>query len=91
MLGILGSIYGLKPGMDLIKKNTTEIKDASEGKLTMSEAIEKLIDSLKLNRVPDKWIDEGFSTQRKLASWIISLDLRINQLKYFETYFSWKI
>jgi dynein heavy chain len=75
----------MKTLMDLIKKNTTEIKDASEGKLTMSEAIEKLIDTIKLGKVPEKWIEEGFSSQRKLGSWIISLDLRIAQLKFFES------
>lgn len=70
---------------DLIRRNTFDIKEASEGRLTMSEAIEKLIDSIKLNRVPEKWVSDGFATERKLGSWVISLDLRIAQLKYFET------
>jgi dynein heavy chain len=70
---------------EMIKKNTYDIKEASEGRLTMSELIEKMIDSLKLNRVPPKWIADGFASERKLGSWIISIDLRISQLKYFET------
>lgn len=70
---------------DLIKRNTNDIKDAIDGKLTMNEVIEALIDNLNAERVPAKWVDEGFATNRKLADWIISLELRINQYKIFES------
>jgi len=68
---------------DLIKKNTIDIKDAIDGKLTMTEAIENLIDCLRLDRVPPKWIAEGFASTRKLGSWLRSLVYRIDQYKIF--------
>jgi dynein heavy chain len=50
----------------------------------MNESIEKLINALAAERVPEKWISEGFSTTRKLGSWTVSLELRIAQYKIFE-------
>lgn len=69
---------------ELIKRNTTDVKAAIDGQLTMNEMIEALIDNIHAERVPPKWIDEGFSTNRKLASWLMSLEARISQYKIFE-------
>ena len=69
---------------ELIKKNCKDICDAIDGKLTMDERIEQLIFSLSANRVPAKWISDGFATNRPLGSWLKSLVARIEQLKQFE-------
>jgi dynein heavy chain len=61
-----------------------DIKDAIDGKLTMTERIEKNIDMISTQRVPQQWIDDGFSTNRKLPTWLQSIDLRIQQYKLFE-------
>jgi len=49
----------------------------------MNEAIEQMIESIRLDRVPPKWIAEGFLSSRKLASWLKSLVHRIDQYKIF--------
>ena len=49
----------------------------------MTEAIESLIDCLRLDRVPPKWIADGFASTRKLGSWLKSLQYRIDQYKIF--------
>ena len=71
--------------LDLIFKNATDIKDALEGRLTRNEEIEKLISDFNAERVPSKWIEVGFETNRRLGEWLISLELRIAQYKLFET------
>lgn len=51
----------------------------------MTERIEKNIDMISTDRVPEQWINDGFSTNRKLLPWLVSIELRIQQLKQFET------
>jgi len=70
---------------NMIKKNVNDIKDAIDGKLTMTELIEKNIEFISNEKVPIKWINDGFSTNRKLTTWLTSIELRIQQYKIFET------
>ena len=69
---------------DIIKKNTFDIKEAIDGRLTMNDNIERLINSLLVLKVPPRWLNDGYATNRKLAGWSVSLELRINQYKVFE-------
>ena len=80
----LQEIEMMKTLSELLKKNTSDIKDACDGKLTMSEEIEALIGYIKLYKVPPKWIKEGFATERRLPSWIESYKLRNSQYKLME-------
>ncbi len=50
----------------------------------MTERIEKNIEMISTERVPEQWINEGFSTNRKLTPWLTSIELRIMQYKLFE-------
>jgi dynein heavy chain len=51
----------------------------------MTEKIEKNIDLISAERVPEEWINDGFSTNRKLTPWLTSIELRIQQYKAFES------
>jgi len=51
----------------------------------MTERIEKNIELISTDRVPEQWINDGFSTNRKLTPWLISIELRIQQYKLFES------
>jgi len=51
----------------------------------MTERIEKNIEMISSERVPEQWINDGFSTNRKLTPWLTSIELRIQQYKLFET------
>ena len=42
------------------------------------------IDFISSERVPEQWINEGFSTNRKLNPWLTSFELRIQQYKLIE-------
>lgn len=57
-----------------------EIILAFKGELTMSEAMEELMDSIFLNRVPGKWAKLAFPSTRGLNSWLDNLKQRLEQL-----------
>lgn len=45
--------------------------------------MEATIDSLALNRVPVSWENLAYPSKRGLASWLINLTKRIEQLNFF--------
>lgn len=55
-----------------------EISQGLQGLLTISEAMEAIIDSLSLNRVPTAWTVLAYPSKRGLASWLINLVKRID-------------
>jgi len=57
-----------------------EISQGLQGLLTISEAMESIIDSLALNRVPVAWTNLAYPSKRGLASWLVNLLKRIDQL-----------
>lgn len=61
-----------------------EIVLAFKGELTMSEAMEQLMDSINLNRVPDKWAKLAFPSTRGLNSWLDNLKQRLEQLNLWK-------
>jgi dynein heavy chain len=67
----------------LVKKDTSDLRDALEGKLTMTDKFERLRFMINTQRVPDTWLSNGFATQRKLPLWKKSLQLRIHQYGHF--------
>jgi len=46
--------------------------------LTISEAMERIIDSLSLNRLPVVWNALAYPSKRGLASWLNNLVKRID-------------
>jgi dynein heavy chain len=52
--------------------------------LTISEAMERIIDALSLNRVPTVWNALAYPSKRGLASWLANLIKRIDQLNAFK-------
>ena len=54
-----------------------------QGILTISEQMEKVIDSLSMNKVPESWVNLAYSSKRGLQSWLQNLFQRVEQLKLF--------
>jgi len=57
-----------------------EIKQGFAGELTISEAMETLMDSIFLNKVPAKWVKFAFPSTRGLGSWLDNIGHRLLQL-----------
>lgn len=66
-----------------IGKNLDTILQGFQGILTISEQMEKVIDALALNRVPESWTALAYSSKRGLQSWLQNLFQRVEQLKIF--------
>lgn len=52
--------------------------------MTISEAMERIIEALSLNRVPVVWNNLAYPSKRGLASWLNNLVKRIDQLNQFK-------
>jgi dynein heavy chain len=63
-----------------IKRTLATLKMGFDGKLTMSEAMEKLEAELALDKVPGAWAKLAWPSLRPLASWKHDLAKRVNQL-----------
>mmetsp|Transcript_24452 Transcript_24452/g.59362 ORF Transcript_24452/g.59362 Transcript_24452/m.59362 type:complete len:817 (+) Transcript_24452:1-2451(+) len=61
-------------------RSLSELQLGFRGELTMSEQMEKLVDSLFLEKIPEWWMKLGFPTVRSLASWLANLKERCEQL-----------
>jgi dynein heavy chain len=70
--------------IEAVCKSCYEIVLANKGELTMSEQMENLMNDIFLNRVPPSWMKLSFESTRNLASWLESLNARLQQLN------SWK-
>lgn len=63
-----------------IVNSLEEISQGIQGLLTISEAMERIIDALSFNRVPVVWNALAYPSKRGLASWLNNLVKRIDQL-----------
>jgi dynein heavy chain len=61
-------------------KSLEETKQGFDGLLTISEQMEQLIDAVALDRVPATWTKLAYPSKRGLASWLMNLLKRIEQL-----------
>merc|ERR1712196_623315 len=63
-----------------IKKSLEVLALGMAGELQMSDAMEELMQSLNMNRVPGSWAKLAFESMRPLAGWTENLMARITQL-----------
>jgi len=63
-----------------ILRSLQEINLALNGELTPTEKMEQTIDSLVLERVPVTWTELAYPSCRSLSSWLVNLQLRVEQL-----------
>ena len=63
-----------------ILRSLQEINLALNGELTPTEKMEQTIDSLVLERVPVTWTELAYPSCRGLGSWLVNLQLRVEQL-----------
>lgn len=69
--------------IDEILKSLFELDLSFKGELTMTDQMEALMDSIYLDRVPAKWAKLAFPSARGMASWLINLKHRLEQLGIF--------
>jgi dynein heavy chain len=68
---------------EVVKKNSFDLREALEGRLTMTDNLERIRMNIYTLRIPSDWLNNGFATNRKLPSWKKSLKLRIDQYNFF--------
>ena len=61
-------------------RSLVELNQGFAGELTMSDAMENLMNSLYLDTVPAKWASLAWASQRGLAAWLTDLSQRYEQL-----------
>lgn len=69
---------------DLLEEMTRSLVELDlgfRGDLTMTDAMDKMTESLFLDRVPDSWMKLAYPSLRPLASWLLDLQARISQLQ----------
>lgn len=59
-----------------IVRSLAELELGIQGELTMSEAMETLMQSLFMDRVPDTWAKRAYPSMRPLGAWLSDLVLR---------------
>jgi len=64
-----------------IRRSLTELNLGFAGELTMSDAMDALMNSLFLDRIPDGWNNLAWPSQRSLAPWLANFSQRIVQLQ----------
>ena len=63
-----------------IKRSLKELQLGFAGELTMSDAMESLMNSLYIDKVPDSWAKRSWPSLRSLSSWLNNFMDRLNQL-----------
>lgn len=61
----------------------TELELGFKGDLIMTDAMERLMQALYLDQVPNAWKRVSYPTQRPLGAWLADLQVRITQLQEF--------
>ena len=67
-----------------ILRSLSDIDLANKGELTRSEAMEKLMEAIFMNKVPDAWKKLSFETTRGLGSWLDNIKQRLEQLNMWK-------
>ncbi|CAB1116950.1 unnamed protein product [Ectocarpus sp. CCAP 1310/34] len=67
-----------------IVRSLKELQLGFAGELTMSDAMEGLMDALYLDKVPATWAKRAWPSLRPLASWLADFTLRLGQLEEWQ-------
>jgi dynein heavy chain len=78
---LVQEVYRYNTLLIIMKKQIKSLKNALSGKITMSDELDKIANSLYNNGVPDIWIKKGFLSLKPLMSWVEDLKERI---KFFD-------
>jgi len=62
-------------------RSLSELELGFKGDLTMTDEMERLMDALYADVVPEAWVQISYPTQRPLGSWLADLQRRIAQLQ----------
>merc|ERR1719240_1850582 len=63
-----------------IVRSLNELKLGFAGELTMSDAMEGLLNALFMDSIPATWAKRAWPSRRGLVSWLSNFTLRLNQL-----------
>ena len=66
--------------LEEITRSMFELDQGLKGILTMTEKMEKLLEALNFERIPDNWARLAYPSKRFLSSWLDNLIRRIDQL-----------
>ena len=73
--------------LDYVRSSLTDLVKALDGQLSMSEALEELLEALSVNQVPGRnpfhritWEKLAWPSRKSLSSWLVDLQNRHNQL-----------
>jgi dynein heavy chain len=61
-----------------IIRSLAEIELSFKGELTMTEKMEKLMDAIFLDKVPESWAKLAYASTRGLGSWLDNLKHRLD-------------
>lgn len=64
----------------VIKTSLLELQLGLKGELSMSEAMEELMNSISLENVPGTWASHAYPSLKKLSGWMSDLEARLKQL-----------
>ena len=67
--------------LDEVARTLDELNLGFAGDLTMSAAMEELMDNLYADTVPSSWSKIAWPSMRPLGSWILDVNKRLNQLQ----------
>jgi dynein heavy chain len=67
-----------------IIRSLAEIELSFKGELTMTEKMEKLMDAIFLDKVPESWAKLAYASTRGLGSWLDNLKHRLDQLNLWK-------
>ncbi|XP_026191394.1 dynein beta chain, ciliary [Cyclospora cayetanensis] len=63
-----------------LNKSLVEVEMGFKGELTFSASMERLVNDIRMNRVPASWMKVSFASCRPLGSWIADVKLRYEHL-----------
>lgn len=63
-----------------MRSSLLELQLGLKGELSMSDAMERLMDAIYLDRIAATWVKYAYPSLKKLPLWMSDLELRIKQL-----------
>eukprot|EP00744_Colponema_vietnamica_P003537 GILI01005410.1.p1 GENE.GILI01005410.1~~GILI01005410.1.p1 ORF type:complete len:384 (+),score=105.02 GILI01005410.1:124-1152(+) len=67
--------------LNRMKKTLTDLDNGIKGILSMTEAMEILMEALFIDKVPDVWTKIAYPSLKPLGSWVFDLVRRVQQLQ----------
>jgi dynein heavy chain len=70
--------------LEMLFSDLEELLNAIQGTVYFGEELEELMATLHVNKVPGRWVQVSFPTERSLQSWLGSLTCRVEELLHIK-------